>query len=217
MTPPAQAATRPRRTQAERRAGTRGALLDAAARLLARHGYHEATLDSIAAEAGVSKGALYYNFASKEDLFLALLEDRLAARLHDVATAHTRGGADGSPPGVAAQRMLRGFERDPRWPPLFFEFVAKCARHRVLRRRFAERFMRPGRAAITAMVEQRVADTGVRLPIPAAHVAVVVHALMNGMMLERLFDAEAAPAELIAWALTTLERGMAETAREERR
>jgi AcrR family transcriptional regulator len=215
MTPTTAASQRPRRTQAQRRANTRAALLSAAARLLARHGYHDASLDAIAAEAGLSKGALYYTFSSKADLFLALLEERLAGRLRDLTGPSSRSDAGGTPPAAAAQRMLRGFERDPRWPPLFFEFVATCARHRLLRRHFTERFMRPGRAAITAMVQQRAAHTNLRLPIPADQVAVVVHALMNGMMLERLFDAEGAPAELVAWALTTLERGMAADAGEE--
>ena len=66
----------PRRTQAERRAQTRAKLLKAAGAVFARRGYHEATLEEIAERAGLSKGALYYNFASKEDLFLALLKTR---------------------------------------------------------------------------------------------------------------------------------------------
>ena len=43
-------------------------------------GYYAATLDQIADEAGFSKGAVYSRFASKADMFLALLEDRIAER-----------------------------------------------------------------------------------------------------------------------------------------
>jgi AcrR family transcriptional regulator len=58
----------------EKRAQTRAALLDAAERLWARHGIRGASLDEIAAQAGMTKGAVYSNFAGKTDLILALLD-----------------------------------------------------------------------------------------------------------------------------------------------
>lgn len=64
---------RGRRTQADRRARTRGALLEAAARGLSRYGYSTLVLERVASEAGFSRGALYHLFASKEDLALAVV------------------------------------------------------------------------------------------------------------------------------------------------
>jgi AcrR family transcriptional regulator len=58
----------------EKRAQTRTALLDAAERLWAKHGIRGASLDEIAAQAGMTKGAVYSNFAGKTDLILALLD-----------------------------------------------------------------------------------------------------------------------------------------------
>jgi AcrR family transcriptional regulator len=63
-----------RRTQADRRAQTRSALLEAAARGLSRHGYSNLVLERVAAEAGYTRGALYHQFAGKEDLALAVVE-----------------------------------------------------------------------------------------------------------------------------------------------
>ena len=63
-----------RRTQADRRAQTRSALLEAAARGLSRHGYSNLVLERVAADAGYSRGALYHLFAGKEDLALAVVE-----------------------------------------------------------------------------------------------------------------------------------------------
>lgn len=62
------------RTQAERRARTQGALLEAAARGLSRHGYSNLVLERVAADAGYTRGALYHLFAGKEDLALAVVE-----------------------------------------------------------------------------------------------------------------------------------------------
>src|SRR3954452_13108626 len=67
---------RTRGARAQEREG-REELLTAALRVFARRGYREAGVDEIAAEAGYSKGALYWHFSGKEDLLLALLEERV--------------------------------------------------------------------------------------------------------------------------------------------
>jgi AcrR family transcriptional regulator len=62
-----------RRSQADRRAHTRAALLASAARGLSRHGYGNLNLADVAAEAGYTRGALYHLFDDKEDLALAVV------------------------------------------------------------------------------------------------------------------------------------------------
>ena len=90
-------APRGRRTQAERRATTRSALLEAAARGLSRDGYGNLVLERVARDAGYTRGALYHLFANKEDLALAVVAwveqtwsaevGRLAADITDPAEA----------------------------------------------------------------------------------------------------------------------------------
>ena len=63
-----------RRTQAERSARSRSALLEAAARGLSRYGYGNLVLEQVAREAGYTRGALYHQFKDKEDLALAVVE-----------------------------------------------------------------------------------------------------------------------------------------------
>ena len=102
--PPA-AGPRPRRTQADRSAATRDALVAAGRRLFAEHGFAEVSTDAIVAAAGVTRGALYHQFADKTALFDAVLEAveaDIARRLaQDVAAA---GIAD---PLDAMRRVLR--------------------------------------------------------------------------------------------------------------
>jgi AcrR family transcriptional regulator len=81
---------RTRRTQADRSAATREALVTAARRLFATQGFAEVPTDAIAAEAGVTRGALYHQFADKVALFDAVLdavEADIAARLASEAAA----------------------------------------------------------------------------------------------------------------------------------
>jgi len=64
-----------RRSQAERRAATRGALLGAARELFAAEGYSGVSTEALVRRAGVTRGALYHHFADKRDLFRALVEE----------------------------------------------------------------------------------------------------------------------------------------------
>jgi AcrR family transcriptional regulator len=81
---------RARRTQADRSAATREALVAAGRRLFAGQGFADVSTDAIAAEAGVTRGALYHHFADKVALFEAVLdavEADIAARLAGEAAA----------------------------------------------------------------------------------------------------------------------------------
>lgn len=66
--------TAARRTQADRRAKTRGAILANAARGLSTYGYANLVLEQVARESGYTRGALYHLFANKEDLALAVVK-----------------------------------------------------------------------------------------------------------------------------------------------
>lgn len=84
------AAPRVRRTQAGRSAATRDALVTAARRLFAAQGFAEVPTDAIVAEAGVTRGALYHQFADKTALFDAVMgavEADIARRLADSVAA----------------------------------------------------------------------------------------------------------------------------------
>ena len=73
-----------RLSRVDRKAMTRQALLETARRCFAEYGYVGASLDRISGDAGYTKGAVYAHFASKEDLFLALLADGLTAQIGEL-------------------------------------------------------------------------------------------------------------------------------------
>ncbi|HLZ82672.1 MAG TPA: helix-turn-helix domain-containing protein [Caulobacteraceae bacterium] len=66
-------------SQADRRAATVAMILEGARRLFATNGFDATSIDDIAEAAGVAKGAVYHHFASKEAVFLRVLEDVQAA------------------------------------------------------------------------------------------------------------------------------------------
>lgn len=79
-----------RRTQAERAAETRDALIAAARPLFAAQGFAEAALEAIVRAAGVTRGALYHHFADKTELFAAVfeqVEEEVAVRMGEAIAA----------------------------------------------------------------------------------------------------------------------------------
>ncbi len=72
-----------------RKAATRRRLLDAAARVLSQRGYHGASVDDIVRESGTSKGAFYFHFPSKEEMFFGLVDDLASLITNRIDTAVT--------------------------------------------------------------------------------------------------------------------------------
>src|SRR6195952_2458714 len=70
-----------RLTRKQRQEHTRSCLLESAGRVFARRGLANASVDEVAADAGFTKGAVYANFGSKEELFFAMLQERGEQRL----------------------------------------------------------------------------------------------------------------------------------------
>jgi AcrR family transcriptional regulator len=172
-----------RLTRAERREQTREELVAAADRCFVEGGFHATSLDQIAADAGYTKGAVYSNFASKEDLFFAVYERRAAvaeAQMSELFEGDAAAGLD----RLAADTTGR-VNRDDGWLAVFFEFWAHVIRHPELRGRFAvihRRLQEPAAGAL----ERVAAERGVELPEAALPLAVAAGAMQIGLALERL-------------------------------
>lgn len=119
----------PMDSSSTRRQATRRKLFEAAVTLIAEQGFSSTTVDEIADRAGVAKGTVYYNFASKNELFEELLRhgiELLAASLQDAADgAAARGGTRVD----ALDAMIRaGLEFIARYPALTQLYVAELWR-----------------------------------------------------------------------------------------
>ncbi len=112
----------------EVRAQNRQRLLDAAAAIVAEQGFHQASIDDIAARAGLTKGAVYSHFKNKEEVLLALLAQR-----SDETKAHTKEvlSRDTSRPDRLGQLYERSLAQvtDVQATMLQFEFFAYALRH----------------------------------------------------------------------------------------
>ncbi len=200
-----------RTPQRERRARTRAALLRAAGRVFAEHGYHQSTLEAVAAGAGVSKGALYHHFPSKEQLFLALLEDRLGAGVREVEAVVAERGSGGEQLGVAMETFLRRINGDPRWLPLLLEFLAYGSRDPAAKAGIIEHFLRPAREAVASGARSIGISESERALLSPDELGLAVAALVNGLAIERAFDPGVVPKDLLARLFIVLRAGLSAT------
>ena len=196
-----------RLTRDEKKARTRAELIDAAARVVGRKGYHAATVDDIAAEAGFTKGAFYSNFVSKEDVFIQLVADR--SRNWTIAVARAYEGNEPLP-----ERLKKGGEvlthmvqEQVDWMLLSSEMLSQCVRDPGMRQRLAAAY-EECRQVIARVVDRVETDFGVRLPTPSEQVATMMMAMTDGFVYQRLADPERLPASLLAEGINVFLNGL---------
>jgi AcrR family transcriptional regulator len=195
-------------TPERRRAMTRQHLLDAAAIVFAEHGFHRATLDQVAATAGFTKGAVYSNFASKDDLFLALLDDRTDRQMAILVEVMETDEPTSDRVGRARQLLHSGtFFWDDAWSALYLEFVV-YARHRPDARAKLAAMAERSRAYVAEIIEHAYAAAGVTPEHPPRELAVLSLALFEGLGIHRIIDPVSIGDGIIDAALAVLADAM---------
>lgn len=127
-----------RMTRAEQQDRTRERVVTAADRLFAERGFHASSVGDIAEAAGYTKGAVYSNFASKEDVFFAVYERRAAQRVAEIERALEEHGVPDALDVISVRAARRRGTAEDGWMAAFFEFWAHVIRRPALRERFAQ-------------------------------------------------------------------------------
>lgn len=192
--------------RAAKNAATMRALLDAASETFAECGFEAASMDQIAARAGLTKGALYYRFPSKQELFLALLDDRCAAHVRRFDASLAEDPARMGDPADVAARLADALSGS--WPRLFLEFVSHSSRDSRHRRELRTRMARL-RKAVAAGIDRGAREAEIELPVEASVLALAVIILASGWAVERLADPRGISQELLAELLGFLFAGAA--------
>lgn len=184
-------------TRTRKREQTRQKLLDSGLSVFSRAGYERATVDEIVRDAGFSKGAFYVHFESKEDLFWAMLEERIQNAQDTFRQALT--------PGVGIAENLRNVLRrlfalstdDPKWSAMFLEFVAHGARNEKVRERLQYMY-RSWRSLIVEALNLAQGSGTIRKDIDIDFIASALIALVEGSITQwRLAPNEVRLEELV--------------------
>ena len=167
-----------RLTRERRRELTRTTLLAAAAEVFAARGFHGASLDEIAETAGFTRGAIYKNFANKEELFFAVCDQDFDLTLQSFSQKLERDGGPLDVAGLAALwRAAVGSDTDK--VALSMEFRLYAMRNAEVAARFAEH-QRETREALARFLVDEAARAGLRMTIPAETLAGLLDAASWG-------------------------------------
>lgn len=173
-----------RKTKEEAEA-TRNSLLDAAEKLFSEQGVASTTLLQVATEAGLSRGAIYWHFKGKDDLFQALMH-----RVTDPLQADmTRVAADNKKDPLISlwhiiTQALHATVHNPQTQRIFeisyckMEYVERNKTARLLHHQARTRFLRICHLAL----EHAETQQKITLPIQKEHAAIAIHSLLDGLI-----------------------------------
>lgn len=179
---------------------SRERILQAAFRVFARKGFQRASLDEIAAEAELTKGAIYWHFRSKNDLFCSLMQQRFQHNTAPIPDELTRimeaSDTETRKQGIAAMltgMLNRCFGEDGDWPRLYLEFLSQSRTEDIavpLRELSAY-----GRGLVRSMMVQMQAGGLARTDIDVDMLSAFWCALMDGYLMAWVVNPEAFDAD----------------------
>jgi AcrR family transcriptional regulator len=199
-----------RRTRAARAEGrhAREELLTAALHVFARRGYEQAGVDEIAAEAGYSKGALYWHFAAKEELLTTLLNERIDAPAREMVALLQSAPPDRDMSVEAARAFARRLREQREAVLLDREYWSLAIRDPALRARYIAR-QTDLRHALAGALQARMRHLGgPDLPMRADQVARIVMSIIGGLAVDELIEPGSVDPDLLAETLAVLYSGL---------
>jgi AcrR family transcriptional regulator len=170
---------------------TRMNILSEAQGLFAQKGYEATGIMDICDAAGVSKGAFYHHFPSKQAIFMALLEDWLAQL--DVLMQAAMTAAPNVPEGLVEMAGLTSsvFEAADTQFPLFLEFWIQAGRQPEIWQTVVAPYHRY-QALFSSIFDKGIKEESLNQEISSAAAARVIIALAMGLLLQALFDPDGA-------------------------
>jgi AcrR family transcriptional regulator len=183
------------------RGDVRRRLLTAALKLFSEQGYDGTSLEQVAAAAGFSKGAVYSNFASKDDLFLALMDAKVQARINQARDVLTAPHDPAESAQLVGRRLTAALTDDRDWQLLFLDYVGRAVRDPAVRVQFVAH-----RRRVRQLIAEAARDLlgGNEAALDANALATIILALSNGLAIERLTDPDAVPGDLLGRVLENL-------------
>ena len=182
-------------------------LFEAAARVFEEQGIGGASIETIAAAAGFTRGAFYSNFKSKDELIIAMLEDHVAQtiRRNLELLARHKNLAD----FIDALKTMDRSQQDPlgRSPLLHMEMILFVARAEKRRPELAKR-LRTQRKLIADIVETTSKNSGRNPVLTPAWLGAITLAMDDGFRLHRLIDPETTPADSFLRAISDLQKAI---------
>ncbi|MDH4139798.1 MAG: TetR/AcrR family transcriptional regulator [Coriobacteriia bacterium] len=172
------------------REARRAQILDAAAECFLEKGFHQTTMQDIFRASGLSAGAVYNYFESKDDIVTAMGE---ISRNRNVAMVSATPGPDDEAPLAKILESFFGIMNTPdaeKWAPLDLEIYAEAARNERIRKSIADN-VRMSSDALIPLVEELQARGAYSADLDARSIIVAFSMLVQGMQILHVVDPKA--------------------------
>lgn len=184
-------------------------LFDAAIEVVAERGFGQASVDAIAARAGLSKGAVYWHFSSKDDLFFALLEERVDRAFIDMTEALATAPPERDMSIEASKQFVAALRGHRELLLIESEYWGMAVRDPKVRRRYARRQARLRRELADALILRVRHLGGPAIDELAEELATIIMSLTAGLAQERMISPSAVPDHLLGESFALLYAGLA--------
>ena len=176
-------------TRKQKQERTRAKLMRSAGKLFCRHGLEQASVDEIATDAGYTKGAFYSNFKSKEELFLAMLDQKFAEEIERIETGLRTDETPDEAARHAGEDLMRFMRSDPEWERLYLEFVAYAGRNDQFRQELLTR-CRAMEERLGEVYLRWSQEIGIEPPIPIEDITRMTSIMTQGFLMNQQIDPE---------------------------
>jgi AcrR family transcriptional regulator len=181
-------ARRQRLRRDESQAQTREALLSAASRLFDDHGFAATSITDIAEEAGYTTGAVYSNFANKDDLFLAVIERQVVSEITALSEELSAETLPGKRLEIVGRWYTSQAGKGRRRIRAFAELALLGSSDDSLDRLREQRKLLQG--ALAELLRQQETELGITFHVPVPTLAAAVLAVLEGFAIGSVIDDE---------------------------
>lgn len=182
---------------------TRRAVLAAAEEVFAERGIEAASVDDVAAAAGLTKGAVYSSFRSKNDLVLVLMEEYITDRQREITELFDTIADNREALRDTGAQLMAAIHSGARWQRLLISYAVHGTRDPAVRAALRDK-RRQLRSSLATMIERFADERDLTLPFSPEEAAVIVLSLSNGFAVEGYLDPDAVPEDLFGRVLAVL-------------
>jgi AcrR family transcriptional regulator len=179
MNPPRPDVSEERKTQ----------ILEAALRVFIRQGIHQTRMDDIVEETGLSKGALYWYFSSKDEIIAAIVNRMFESELSGLIALKSTPGTVRERLMAYTERAAQELETQTHLRPVLYEFYALSTRNEAVRGAMQTQFGEYINA-LSPLIEEGIQQGEFRA-LNAADVAIAAAAIFEGVQAMRMYDPRA--------------------------
>jgi AcrR family transcriptional regulator len=163
-------------------------IIEAAIKVFTRLGFHDARMDDIVEESGLSKGALYWYFKSKDDVIMAILENLFERELSGLKALRTKNAPARELLQEFMQMTTQELKQMSRLLPIAYEFYS-LAFHNKSVRKAVKRYLQTYIDLLTPLIQKGI-DEGAFRNVEVEQAAISIGAIIEGTLILWVFDPE---------------------------